>query len=127
MKKLTSLSFAALLPLTAAVVFAQQGPKPKIAEAQARATALALVPGGKVQAHELETEDGTLIYSYEIKVAGKSGIEEVNVDAMTGKVVAREHESPADEKAEARKDKQAQAEVGESEESGEHGGAAEAE
>ena len=77
----------------------------KIAEADARKTALAAVPGGKVQSHELEREKGKLIYSYDIKVAGKSGIEEVNVDAMTGEIVAHQHE---DAKAEA-KEKKAEA------------------
>ena len=77
----------------------------KIAEADARKTALAAVPGGKVQSHELEREKGKLIYSYDIKVAGKSGIEEVNVDAMTGEIVAHEHE---DAKTEA-KEKKAEA------------------
>ena len=77
----------------------------KIAEADARKTALAAVPGGKVQSHELERENGKLIYSYDIKVAGKSGVEEVNVDAMTGAIVAHEHE---DAKAEA-KEKKAEA------------------
>src|SRR3954463_16486319 len=74
----------------------------KVAEADARKTALAEVPGGKVQSHELERENGKLIYSYDIKVAGKSGIEEVNVDAITGAVVAHEHE---DAKTEAREKK----------------------
>ena len=65
----------------------------KIAEADARKTALAAVPGGRVRSHELEREKGKLIYSYDIKVAGKPGIEEVNVDAMTGAIVAQQHES----------------------------------
>ena len=77
----------------------------KIAEADARKTALAAVPGGKVKSHELEREKGKLIYSYDIKVAGKSGIEEVNIDAMTGEIVAHEHE---DAKTEA-KEKKAEA------------------
>ena len=77
----------------------------KISEAAARKTALAAVPGGKVQSHELERENGRLIYSYDIKVAGKSGVEEVNVDAKTGEIVAHEHE---DAKAEA-KEKKAEA------------------
>ena len=77
----------------------------KIAERDARKTALAQVPGGKVRSHELEREKGKLIYSYDIKVAGKPGIEEVNVDAITGEVVAHEHE---DAKAEA-KEKKAEA------------------
>ncbi len=65
----------------------------RVAEAEARKTALAAVPGGKVRSHELERENGKLIYSYDIKVAGKPGVEEVNVDAITGAIVAREHES----------------------------------
>ena len=69
----------------------------KIAEADARKTALAAVPGGRVQSHELEREKGKLIYSYDIKVAGKSGVEEVNVDAITGAIVAHEHEDAAAE------------------------------
>jgi uncharacterized membrane protein YkoI len=76
----------------------------KITEADARKTALGAVPGGRVQSHELEREKGRLIYSYDIKVAGRSGIEEVNVDAITGAIVAHEHE---DAKAEA-KEKQAE-------------------
>jgi uncharacterized membrane protein YkoI len=81
----------------------------KIAERDARKTALAAVPGGKVRSHELERENGKLIYSYDIKVSGKPGVEEVNVDAMTGAVVAHEHESPKAEanekKAEAKEQK----------------------
>lgn len=77
----------------------------KVAERDARKTALAQVPGGKVQSHELERENGKLIYSFDIKVAGKPGVEEVNVDAVTGAVVAHEHE---DAKTEA-KEKKAEA------------------
>ena len=77
----------------------------KISPAAATATALAKVPGGKVQSAEIEKEDGKLVYSFDIKVAGKSGIEEVLVDAMTGTVVGVEHESPADEAKEAKEDK----------------------
>lgn len=71
----------------------------------ATATALAKVPGGRVQSAEIEQEDGKLIYSFDIKVAGKSGIDEVNVDAKTGAVLGVAHETPADEVKEARADK----------------------
>jgi len=54
--------------------------------------ALARVPGGTITEAELEEEDGRLIYSFEIKVTGKSGSEEVHVDARTGAVVKQEHE-----------------------------------
>jgi uncharacterized membrane protein YkoI len=63
-----------------------------IDEAAARKTALAAVPG-EITKTELENEDGLLIWSFDIKVEGKEGIEEVHVDAKTGKIVKREHES----------------------------------
>ena len=77
----------------------------KITTEAATATALARVPNGKVQAAELEKEDKKLIYSFAIKVAGKTGIEEVGIDAMTGAVIGVEHETPADEAKEAKADK----------------------
>lgn len=76
----------------------------KIASATATASALAKVPGGKVQSAEIEKEDGKLVYSFDIKVAGKSGIDEVLVDAMTGAVISVAHETPADEAKEAKDD-----------------------
>src|SRR5437764_12537686 len=79
----------------------------KITEATAAATAQARVPKGVIQGVELEKEKGKLIYSYDIKTTGKSGIDEVNVDALTGKIVAFAHESSADEKKEAAADAKA--------------------
>jgi uncharacterized membrane protein YkoI len=79
--------------------------KAKIAEAKAAATAQAKVPTGKIQGVELEEENGKLMYSYDLKIPGKSGTEEVNVDAMTGAVIAVEHEDAAAEKKEADADK----------------------
>jgi uncharacterized membrane protein YkoI len=66
----------------------------KVTQVQARATALKEVPNGRVSSSELERENGKLIYSFDIKVPGKSGIEEVNVDAVSGAVAAHEHETP---------------------------------
>jgi uncharacterized membrane protein YkoI len=76
----------------------------KISEETARATALKEVPNGAVKSSELERENGKLIYSYDITVPGKTGIDEVNVNAMTGAVVAKAHESPKAEKKEAAKE-----------------------
>jgi|SRR5207237_17157 len=73
----------------------------KISEATARATALKEVPNGTVKSSELEREHGKLIYSYDITVPGKSGIDEVNVNAIDGSVVAKQHETPKSEKKEA--------------------------
>jgi len=76
----------------------------KIAEADARKTALAQVPGGMVEAFELEREGGKLLYSYDIKTTGKSGIDEVQIDALTGALLSNKHETPADEAKEAAED-----------------------
>jgi hypothetical protein len=76
----------------------------KITLEAARATALARVPGGVVQSEELEKEHGKLIYSFDIKVPGKPGIEEVNVSAISGKVLGKKHESDKAEKAEKQKE-----------------------
>ena len=76
----------------------------KISEADARATALKEVPNGTVKSSELEKEKGKLIYSYDITVPGKSGVEEVNVNAVDGTLVGKVHESAKTEKAEASKE-----------------------
>jgi len=67
----------------------------KITEDSAAKVAQAKLPAGKIEAVELENEHGKLQYSYDIKVAGKSGIEEVNINAMDGSVIGVEHESAA--------------------------------
>ena len=77
----------------------------KISEETARATALKEVPNGTVKSSELEREHGKLIYSYDISVPGKSGIEEVNVNAIDGSVVAKQHETAKMEKKEAAQEK----------------------
>lgn len=64
-----------------------------ISDSTARRTALEAVPGGRIVKAELEEEDGKFIYSFDIQVEGQDGIEEVHVDARTGLVVGREHES----------------------------------
>ena len=79
----------------------------KMTMADARAVALKEVPGATIQAGEIEREGGKLIYSFDMKTAGKSGIDEVNIDAMTGKLVSRQHETPKDERAKAKADAKA--------------------
>lgn len=68
----------------------------------AQRLALLQVPGGRVTKEELEEEDGKLIYSFDIKVGTKEGVEEVHVDAKTGAVLKKEHESEAAEKGKAK-------------------------
>jgi uncharacterized membrane protein YkoI len=79
----------------------------KISQDSAQVIALAQVPGGRIESGELENEDGKLIYSFDIKVAGKEGIEEVHVSAITGEVIKKVHESDAAEAAEKRKEAKA--------------------
>lgn len=81
----------------------------KITEAAASVIAQKRVPKGAIDGVELEREKGKLIYSYDIRTAGKSGIDEVNIDAMTGRIVAFSHETPAMEKKEAAEDAKAAA------------------
>ncbi len=78
---------------------------PKLTLDSALVIAKAQVPNGTVKSHELEREHGKLIYSFDFVVAGKTGIDEVNVDAMTGAIVATEHEGPKAEHSEQVKEK----------------------
>lgn len=96
---MNSKTLAALALSTAMAVSAFGMLKPKITMAQARATALKKAPG-KVKSQELENEHGKLIYSFDIASPTTSGVTEVNVDAINGKIVAVQHETAAKEKAE---------------------------
>jgi hypothetical protein len=100
-----------LTPLILAALVAAGGPafaapakaqRPRISMPAARARALALVPHGRIRSGELETEHGQLIYSFDIQVPGRPGIEEVQISALDGRVVSRTHETPAAERREAR-------------------------
>jgi uncharacterized membrane protein YkoI len=67
----------------------------------ARVRALAVVPRGRIRSAELEREHGRLIYSFDIQVPGRAGVEEVQISALTGRLISRRHESPAAERREA--------------------------
>jgi uncharacterized membrane protein YkoI len=111
-RSFTLLAGIAAIALTASAAAAQATTKhetqaqlraeAKIPAATAKATALAKVPGGRVKTYELERENGHLLYSFDIATKGKSGIDEVQVDAITGAVLSNVHETPKDEKAEAK-------------------------
>lgn len=72
----------------------------RITEDSARTIALARVPNGQVKSAELEREHGRLVYSFDIAVPGKAGVEEILVSAHTGHIVSTKHESPESERAE---------------------------
>jgi hypothetical protein len=80
----------------------------KVTEEDARKTALASLKDpskATVKEAELEAEHGCLVYSFDIAVAGKSGVEEIQIDAGSGKLLSSEHENPRAESAEKAKDK----------------------
>lgn len=69
----------------------------RISEDSARTLALSHVPGGSADEGELETEGGTLIYSFDVHVAGRPGIVEVHIAASDGRFLGSTAESAADE------------------------------
>ena len=119
MKIVVQILGAALVGVVlAAPVRAQQPPVPveeeqhgllaqaTITPDSARTVALRRVPGGQITKAEIEREANKLVYSFEIQVTGKSGIEEVLVDARTGAVVSVAHERPEDVAREAAQERQ---------------------
>lgn len=76
--------------------------KAKITKEQAQEIALKRAPG-TVESAELEREHGKLVYSFDIRNASGT-IDEIQVSAITGKVVRVEHESKEQEEAEKRKE-----------------------
>ena len=75
----------------------------KITKEQAQEIALKRAPG-TVEGGELEREHGKLVYSFDIRNS-KGTITEVQVSAITGKIVRVEHENKRQEAAEKRKEK----------------------
>jgi hypothetical protein len=77
----------------------------KIPEADARATALAKVPAGTVSSAELEKEHGKLVWSFDIAQANSKNVTEIQVDAVSGKIVSTRTETPRQEAREAAAEK----------------------
>ncbi len=77
----------------------------KISRPEAEKIALAKVPNGTIKEGEIEKEKGKLIWSFDITTPGTADISEVQVDAMSGEVVAIEKESPAQQAKEKKQDK----------------------
>ena len=70
-------------------------PVAKVSLSKARAIALKVVPG-KIVKKEYGKEDGGWRYSFDIKQKGN--VQEVGVDAMTGKIVENKSEGTASHK-----------------------------
>jgi hypothetical protein len=76
--------------------------KAKISKDEAQQIALAKVPNGSIKEGELEFEEGVLIWSFDIATPGTGNTTEVNINAVTGKVVGMDVESPEKEAQEAK-------------------------
>jgi uncharacterized membrane protein YkoI len=76
----------------------------KVSQADAQATALAQVPNGTVKDSELEKEKGKLIWSFDIAIPDSKDIKEVAVDAISGKVLSVETETPEQQEKEKAED-----------------------
>ena len=105
-----ALVFTAALGLTAATAKDKEDPKllakAKVTKAEAQKTALTKAPDGTVKDAELEEENGKLVWSFDIARPGTKDITEVQVDAITGKIVLVEVETPKDQAKEAKEDKE---------------------
>jgi hypothetical protein len=80
----------------------------KVTQTEAQKTALATFKDPSkttVKSAELEAENGCLVYSFDVEVAGKTGVQEIQIDAGNGKLLSNKHESPKAEAAEKAKDK----------------------
>lgn len=83
-------------------VYAAQN-KPKISMKKARSIALKQA-AGKIESAELEREKGKLVYSFDIRTK-RGVIQEVWVDAYTGKVLSVKTETKTEERNERKKEK----------------------
>lgn len=81
----------------------------KVTQAVAERTALKAVnvAAASVLSSELESEGGCLIYTFDVKLPGRTSIIEVAVDAGTGKLLSKVSEGPKAQAAEAAADRAA--------------------
>ena len=96
MKIVRTLSAVAAATILSTSVFAAapaHAPKPHISMARAKAMALHLAPG-KIISSEYEKEDGIWRWSFDIQQ--KNNVQEIGIDARTGKVVENKSEGRHD-------------------------------
>ncbi len=98
------LACAALATITDGCATSQEklAARATISREQAAKTVLAGMSGGTITEGTLEREHGKLVWSFDIATLGSKNIDEVQVDAMSGEVVRREVETPAQQVKEAR-------------------------
>ena len=78
----------------------------KVTRADAEKIALGRLPNGTVKEAELEKEHGKLVWSFDIASPDSKDITEVHVNAITGQIVAVEHETPKEQEKEAKEKEQ---------------------
>lgn len=67
----------------------------KVAAAQAASTALSKVAKGMVESSELGSEKGKLDQSFDISQPSARDVTEIQINAITGKIVSLKTQSPA--------------------------------
>lgn len=70
-----------------------QGGQPRVSMAAARKTAMQRVPNSAVIREEFEHKHGKPVYTFNLQTMGKTGYDEVSVDANTGSILKVEHEA----------------------------------
>jgi hypothetical protein len=93
-----SLSSVALVAPTNEAALVKEA---KVSKADAEKTALAKAPNGTIKSEEIEREHGKLIWSFDIAKPGTKDITEIQVDAISGKIIHTEIEKPKDQAKEA--------------------------
>lgn len=101
----TAIAVILALALGSTTALAKAKHHPRISEAAAQKIALAQVANGQIKSSELENEMHALVWSFDIAQPNTSSITEILVDANTGKIVATQHENPAQQTAETAADK----------------------
>jgi uncharacterized membrane protein YkoI len=93
MRTYSLIGIAAALAGTASLAAAAPPPKPEVSMAHAKAMALKLAPG-KIISSEYEKEGGIWRYSFDIQQKGH--VQEIGIDARTGKIVENKSEGKVD-------------------------------
>lgn len=91
-KRLLTLPLA-IFAFTGMAYAGTTAPTPKISMADARAMALKLAPG-RIISSEYEKEGGVWRYSFDIQQKGN--VQEIGIDARTGKIVENKSEGKVD-------------------------------
>ena len=109
LSSLIALSVASCLGAVPAEVFIKESSPGLLKKAtypgeKAVAQVRAVLPKGIIDEAEIEEEHGKLIYSFDVRTPGKTGIDEVNISAIDGTLIGRDHEGPKQEAAETMQD-----------------------